>query len=535
MDTKGREPSRLGWENDHYISPASKSSEEKMPQMTVPIPPYFWGQAKELLKTQPRVRGYSQSRELVGHGTLADFERLMKEALEYVKRVFEDIGTPESRTDRRVVSLRLSDELSQWRAEQHAAGRILPSKGNGLKQASPEIIELFNAEQWPKPLVTCNALFGSGWANLHIGAYDALTLYSNYCLDVGFYYEHGYSNVFPEFETVIKAASVDDRALSTPLGRDRKAATHIGLEYIRGKADLETAHAAHLGHRTARMDRRTALVVCFAEASLAGLVYEAVGRGFDPAGALSDAVFSSPGTDVLDVGSDLLNSEILNSFLNTADVADAGVVTEEALRRAYEAYAHAGARMFTERWHEPTAKMNAQLYVWHMVNDRHCFLRRAVLGYSRVRLEAKAEGPPQQREGDFDEVFDEGFRTTGFSRPLEGACDGRETCDQVAQLLDSSSSDKNRERLANLWYCISITPLHYAAAGIVDAGREEELVGTQQQQMAEAYHLGLIQQMAWLVSHASQHAWHVNYLMEAAMFGSLLDDGGLAGKLDRTD
>ncbi|KAK8102432.1 hypothetical protein PG984_015578 [Apiospora sp. TS-2023a] len=198
------------------------------------------------------------------------------------------------------------------------------------------------------------------------------------------------------------------------------------------------------------MDRRTALVVCFAEGSLAGMVYEAIGRGFDHAAAFNDAVFSSPGTDVLDVGSDLLNSEVLNSFLNTADLAETGVVTEEGLRRVYDAYAHAGARMFTERWHEPTAKMNAQLYVWHMVNDRHLFLRRAVLGYSRVRLEAKPKTTPPP-----------------------------------------------------------------------------------QQQMAEAYHLGLVQQMAWLVSHASRHAWQVNYIMETAMFGSLLDDGGLVGKLDR--
>lgn len=174
---------------------------------------------------------------------------------------------------------------------------------------------------------------------------------------------------------MIKHTSVDERALNTPVGRERRAATNIGLQYIRGKVDLETPHVAHLGHQSARMDRGTAQVVCFAEGSLTGMVYEAIGRGFDPAAAFDDAVFSSPGTDVLDVGSDL------------------------------------------KRWHEPTAKINAQLYVWHMGSDRHMFLRRAVLGYSRVRLEAEATvtAPLQQREGDFDEVFGEGFRTTGFS------------------------------------------------------------------------------------------------------------------------
>lgn len=38
--------------------------------------------------------------------------------------------------------------------------------------------------------------------------------------------------------------------------------------------------------------------------------------------------------------------------------------------------------------------------------------------------------------------------------------------------------------------------------------------------------------MAWLITHAGHHAWQVNRLYEAAMYGSLLDGGGLRGKLD---
>lgn len=51
--------------------------------------------------------------------------------------------------------------------------------------------------------------------------------------------------------------------------------------------------------------------------------------------------------------------------------------------------------------------------------------------------------------------------------------------------------------------------------------------------LAQAYSSGMILEMTWLLAHASQHAWQVNFMMEAAMFGSLLDDGALKGKLDR--
>ncbi|KAK8068307.1 hypothetical protein PG996_007419 [Apiospora saccharicola] len=92
--------------------------EKYLPNSTVPIPPYFWGEAKDSITTQPLHRGYLQGRELVGDGTLADFERLMTGALDYMKEVYEDTGAPPSRTDRRrIVSLGLSDELTQWRAE----------------------------------------------------------------------------------------------------------------------------------------------------------------------------------------------------------------------------------------------------------------------------------------------------------------------------------------------------------------------------------------------------------------------------------
>jgi predicted thioredoxin/glutaredoxin len=77
--------------------------------------------------------------------------------------------------------------------------------------------------------------------------------------------------------------------------------------------------------------------------------------------------------------------------------------------------------------------------------------------------------------------------------------------------------------------------LDYARQGIVDADREEELGSTFHKQMAKAYALGLVGEMTWLVCHASHHAWQVNFLMEAAIFLSFLDNGAPAGKLDRAD
>lgn len=267
---------------------------------------------------------------------------------------------------------------------------------------------------------------------------------------------------------------------------------------------------------------------------------EAIARGFDPGAVASDLVFSSPGTDVVDVGCDLLNSEVMNSLLNVADITDSGVVSEHALRRTYDAYAATGARMLTERWHEPVARMCGALYTWHIQNDRHMFLRRAILGWPKAR---KIPARPQS-EADFDEVFDEHYHTTGFSRPLEPqyACNGEETCDHVRRVIDNSDDssgrgqdEKTRALLQDLWRSLVTEPLLYVRAGRVDERREQELAELGRRHMAALFAAGLVIDMVWLIAHANHHAWQVNYLFEAAMFGSILDGGDLAGKLDRCE
>ncbi|KAI4986948.1 hypothetical protein ZWY2020_019578 [Hordeum vulgare] len=144
----------------------------------------------------------------------------------------------------------------------------------------------------------------------------------------------------------------------------------------------------------------------------------------------------------------------MNSLLNV-DIAASAV--EPALRAIYDAYAATGARMYTQRWHEPVARMCITLYTWHLHNDRHMFLRRALLGWPKAR---KSPAQPQ-READFDEVFDTDFRTTGFSRPLdlEYACNGEETCDHVRRFLKVKLKDQ--ELLAALWSSIVTGPLEY--------------------------------------------------------------------------
>ncbi|KAJ7336397.1 hypothetical protein DFH08DRAFT_878672 [Mycena albidolilacea] len=441
------------------------------------IPPYFWGESfsKAQLATFPTHPGYVEERSLIGDGSFPFLQSLIEEALETV--------TP--------------NEAPQKNTVTTARLRL-------------------------------NVLFGACWLNFLLGAYDPRTLYSNCCCDIGFYYEHGYDRAFPQFEGLFRAAGADAHSRTTWGGAARREGVQLGLTYISAKVALEEAAKARVGDRSAVFDRRTAQVVCVAECSMMGLAAETIWRGFDPAAVHADMVFSSPRTDVVDVGSDLINSEVCNSFLNTADLggAEGGVVTEEALRRVYDAFAHTGARTLTERWAEPTALMNAQLYVWHILNDRHMFLRRAVLGFSKVRIQAQR----YQGQADFEEAFDEGLHTTGFSRPLKHGCDGGDPCDAVTRCLLNARAS---EQLAELWSCLVSQLLSYISAGVVDDVQEEELCLRLAEALAKAYSQGLVLEMSWLTAHASHHAWQVNYLMEAAMWGSLLDGGALNGKLDR--
>ncbi|KAJ5704753.1 hypothetical protein N7536_000442 [Penicillium majusculum] len=474
-------------------------------------PPYFWGEEVAQEPSFPIHRGYAEARSIIEDGRLELLDDLSNTAIRYITRLFECLDSPNEGLQKGLVKMHLSEDLQKWRKEQHDSGHILPSKGHGLAPASEKVVQLLGAEKWPKALTTTNALFGCGMTNLLIGAYDAETFYSNCCADMAFYYEHGYHKVFPEFENVIKRAAVE-----------------IGMKYIKKKVALEEAHKSELANRMATLDRREAQIICTLESSLVGMAKEAMVRGFDRAAVMSDLVFSNPGTDVIDVGSDLFNSELLNSFLNTADMTSTGIVTEEALRRVYDAYAHTGCRMLCERWMEPMARMCAALFTWHILNDRHRFLRRALLGYSKVRKTVT-----EPREADFDEAFDPELRTTGFSRPLQGACNGGDPCDQVDGHL--RAYDENDGLLAELWLCLSTKPMQYVTKGTVDPGIENDLSERLQLAMARAYSLGFVDEMAWLIAHAGHHAWQVNRLYEAAMYGSLLDDGGLRGKLDRQD
>jgi hypothetical protein len=534
----------------NVIEPAFPMSEmlRNLPPNHHQIPKYFWGEGEDdTVKPQPLSCGYVEARRFAGDGSDERLERIFTKGLDIVKALFDTLGDmPQQASGTSdtsmfttktkpfgIVPIRLSSELQSWKLHEHSQGRILPGKGNGLRRVSQKVIEVLGAEHWPAPMLTSNVLFGANWANMLIGAHDARTLYSNCCCDMGFYYEHGFHKVFPEFEESISSAGRDPEALKSPHGARRRKFVQLGLQYIRGKDDTEAENVTRLPFKTARFDRHAANILFFCEASLAGMAVEAIGRGYDIATCYHDMLLSNPGTDVIDVGSDICNSEIMNSILNTADITDMGVVTEEALRRVYDAYAATGARCLTERWMEPLAAMNSMLYVWVILNDRHHFLRRIVLGYKMVRGTRQCGG---QREADFDEAFDDSFHTTGFSRPLQTACDGKEPfCNKLTEVLDkiASKDDHIRGQLVNLWSSLVIAPMTYARNGIVDPVFEEELVQSLATNLAKCYHDGLILELRYILAHASHHAWQVNYLMEAAMFGSLLDDQSLSGTLDR--
>jgi len=155
------------------------------------------------------------------------------------------------------------------------------------------------------------------------------------------------------------------------------------------------------------------------------------------------------------------------------------------------------------------------------------FLRRALLGWPKAR---KIPAQPQ-READFDEAFDQHYRTTGFSRSLgtQYQCDGGDTCDRVEEFLGRTDEEG---LLRDLWRFLVLRPLEYVRAGRVDEPQEEALVEGSRLQMARVFKRGLVREMVWLIAHATHHAWQVNYLFEAAMFGSILDGGELIGKLD---
>ena len=119
----------------------------------------------------------------------------------------------------------------------------------------------------------------------------------------------------------------DPYARQTLGGHERRVGVCIGKEYIQGKIELEKWHKSSLTYSSARLGRREAQIVSFLESSLMGMAAEAISRGYDAGAVMSDLVFSSPGTDVVDVGSDLLNSEVMNSVLNVADITDTGKST----------------------------------------------------------------------------------------------------------------------------------------------------------------------------------------------------------------
>jgi hypothetical protein len=181
--------------------------------------------------------------------------------------------------------------------------------------------------------------------------------------------------------------------------------------------------------------------------------------------------------------------------------------------------------MCTERYLTPSVKGNAACFTWHILNNRHALLRRIVLGYPKARKTSIG-----QYEADFCEAFDEDYRTTGLSRPLAGACNGEETCDKMESKL---RQHPQKEMLADLWWLLSTGLVEYAAGGIVCSDREKEFTERLALCLAKCYSLELVDEISWILAHANQHAWQVNYLFEAAMFGSLLDDGGLKGRLDR--
>lgn len=137
---------------------------------------YFWGKGYDEndKSNLPVYGGYAEAGEIVGDGSIATLEAIAEHGIKVMSTLFENMSDPSASEDL-FVSLRLSDDLLQWREEQWAQGKILPTKGNGIKRASEEVIELLGVKGWPEPLLTNGALFGSVLANLLIGAHVSIS------------------------------------------------------------------------------------------------------------------------------------------------------------------------------------------------------------------------------------------------------------------------------------------------------------------------------------------------------------------------
>lgn len=282
------------WSKLFTVQPAEPVSSAYMQKYTsIPLGPYFWGAAHASGETNafPSHSGNAEARKLVGDGGVDACSRVIDEALAAMTRIYNSIDCPDPDSRIGLVKLRLSTELSEWKQKQ---GRVLPAKGKGILRASDKVVDLVGARDWPPPLLTNNTLFGVGWTILLNGAYDPKVTYSNYCVDLAFYYEHGFDRIFPEFEPLFETALNDPHAMGTFAGPERREAARDGLRYIRGKVALEQKYLPHLSGLSARFDRRTAQIIMFAESSLMGLAAEAGTRGHDAAATMSDLVFSSP-------------------------------------------------------------------------------------------------------------------------------------------------------------------------------------------------------------------------------------------------
>lgn len=468
---------------------------------------------------------FEGERTILPDASRQSWQNSVNYAMGKIDEVFHSVSLGYNTKNTALRKLALSEELKSWRKDQHEAGRKLPHKGHGLRRIPESVINLLGAKHWAAPLLTRAAVHGSGFTNMLVGAWDAETLYCNYVVDMCFYYEHGYHKAFRGFEKLLQEALQDPRAGGILGGVERRMAADIGRQYIRYKSDAEERNQAYLSKLTARLNREEIRKMSFCESSILGLGAESMARGYDFGAAVYSLIFSALGTDVIDVGSDFYSSELFNSLLNTYNITSTGVISEEALRRVYDAYAHIGATIFTRDRLHPASIMCCTLYTWHILNDRHYFFRRVVLGASQVRIQLS-----DQRCATWEEAFDEQGQTTGLSRPLPNPCNGNLFCDQFEQFLDRT---ENKDLFKELWHDLTVAPTEYMTKGVVDEKKEEGMVDGLELAMARAYSRGMIDELRWLLAHANQHAWQVSFLFEAAMFGSLLDDRGLEGRLDR--
>ncbi|SEG96113.1 hypothetical protein SAMN05444920_109285 [Nonomuraea solani] len=318
------------------------------------------------------------------------------------------------------------------------SGRLAMEKRDGTHiPAGPwtEIADRFMLRNiYRAPNVACGTT-ATQW--LVAGA-DNCTADLNAVQDSFFFYEHGFAQM---------TGSVKGRewyeawwlamheSLQHPPSAERAIATAINSLYTAYKADLEIAiQEARLGGETVQLmlqqNREEFLHQQLCDSGILGYcVQERENSGHDRQ-MMWDLAMTGPGTDVIDVGRDLLCSTELGSSMPQMA---GGYLDAERLAQVYGRLCAVQDHMFQGDDLTSGSVVTADLPIWEIANLRHPFVEMALIGRNSVRGLHFKPAP-------FEAYWDEEMRMKGTP-----VTPGKYACERLAIASASSSRAKQGE------------------------------------------------------------------------------------------